>query len=56
MENLQGLGGSKNGSVRDISATRNGAIPISTLIGLVGLSGVVVRLPQRHFKRGEIRL
>ncbi len=42
--------------VWDISDTMNGAMAIPNLIGLVGLSGLVVRLTQRHFKQGELRL
>jgi AGCS family alanine or glycine:cation symporter len=34
----------------------NGAMAIPNLIGLVGLSGLVVRLTRRHFHEAELRL
>jgi AGCS family alanine or glycine:cation symporter len=46
----------KIGFVWDISDTMNGAMAIPNLIGLVGLSGLVVRLTRRHFHEAELRL
>ncbi|MDY0292261.1 MAG: sodium:alanine symporter family protein [Desulfuromonadaceae bacterium] len=43
----------KVGFVWDISDTMNGAMAIPNLIGLVGLSGLVVRLTRQHFSQGE---
>jgi len=45
----------KIGFVWDISDTMNGAMAIPNLIGLVGLSGLVVRLTRKHFSEGELR-
>lgn len=44
----------KIGFVWDISDTMNGAMAIPNLIGLIGLSGLVVRLTRKHFSEGEL--
>lgn len=39
----------------DISDTLNGLMAIPNLIGLIGLSGIVIRLTKEHFARGRLK-